>query len=255
VSYWKLVGIAFTAVVGVATVLQTIGTFGASWHDVVEAVWPGVVVGALGVAVIVLGIGLVLERPRVITRPGGPPTAEVPKRSDADQDRIDDLLTLLSRPSIRLIEDQDFAASWPAKTIHPVSILCEEMDDLEHQFDDGELERARAKLTQKARVFRHAEAMNGFPSRHNRGFRDPGWSGGEVEGVPEREKLFDQRHEAMFAARTEFLEAFEAFVTIARTKGFSIDAIKLDRHPRVLQFDAITNPEDGAPPGAGPMPV
>jgi hypothetical protein len=79
VSYWKVVGAVATAAVGVATVLQTIGTFGVKWEQVADALWPvGLLAATTILSVLVVG-GLIVERSRMADVSEAPTaTAPVP---------------------------------------------------------------------------------------------------------------------------------------------------------------------------------
>ncbi len=159
-------------------------------------------------------------------------------RAAADQAQLDNLLSLLTRPSMRLIEDQDFASPWPSRITTPLMFLVNEYDEVEHQFDDEELEARRQHLVQAANQFLYRDAKNGFVSRHIPNMRDAGYTPAEVEGDAEREQLLNRRQRALSASAGDLLKAYNDLVSAARKKGYSLETIDNDRHPRVGEHDA-----------------
>lgn len=141
-TYWKAVGSACGVLVGIATVLQTVGTFGVSWDELQDAAWPDGTVAILLAAVAVLTVGLLLERRRAqMGSLAGIAAEPVLRPSEADQRRLNALLSMLSRTSIRQIERTDFHSSWRAITINPVRIYVQELTDIEHHFGGSEGDR------------------------------------------------------------------------------------------------------------------
>jgi hypothetical protein len=167
--------------------------------------WPGVVVRVAPAA--------------SISQSHPSPGEQVSGAALADQKQLDDLLALLTRPSMKLIEVEDFSAPWPERIKTPLLFLVNEYDEVEHQFDDEELEQRRRRLMQAANHFLHQEAMHGFGNRHDPSLRDAGYTPGEAEGVSEREDLLDRRQQILSSAARELLAAYDDFVGTAKRRG------------------------------------
>lgn len=211
-----------------------------SQDHVRDAIWPVGVVAAL-VLMLLLAVGYVISL-KLRERARGP--------ASEDQELLDELLHVLHRSAIRRIEDQDFYDSWPSVTSSAAIVFVEGYGDHEHSFRDPALEAARADLYEKAKMFMHVEALRGFVSRHNRGWRDAGYTPGEAEGIPEREKLIEGRSEEISAAAQAFTQAHDQLVRAARDRGYRVDALSRDKHPRVQQLDDIRDPPPDPPPSA-----
>jgi hypothetical protein len=226
VRTWPLIAAIGGAIVGVATVLGTVAAFGVTWGELEDALWPALVVAALAIGLAAAVVAIVVQRRG---------------RSEADQRRLDRLLSVLNRKSIRAIEFQDFHGSWPAMTINPVTVFVREGVDKEEHFDDRRLESKRARLQEAAEAFVDAEGNNGWPSDFGRSMRDAGYTGGQVEGRPDLQTIVVPRWKAIFAARNDFLDAFDALVETAKARRYDLDALARERHPKVVTLDDIVN--------------
>lgn len=154
-----------------------------------------------------------------------------------DQALLDELLGLLTRASIKRLRAQDFHSSWPEKVTTPFQFFAFDYDEVEYSFKDPDLEAERQRLVQAANDFLHKEALNGFPSRHVPGLRDAGYTPGEAEGMPRRERLIAPRQRTILDAATTLLDVYEDFVRTAKEKEYSLDAMKAEVHPRVAEHD------------------
>lgn len=162
----------------------------------------------------------------------------VPAKPDpTDQAQLDELLGLITRTSIKRLQAQDFHSSWPEKVVTPFQFFAWDYDEVENTFRDPELEAERQRLVQAANDFLHKEAMNGFPSRHVPHLRDAGYTPGEAEGLPERERLIAPRQRAIFEAAITLAEIYNDFVRTAKKKGYNLDAMKAEVHPKVAEHD------------------
>lgn len=159
------------------------------------------------------------------------------KPNPADQQQLDELLGLVTRTSIKNLQAQDFHSSWPSKVTTPFKFLAWDYDEVEHAFDDPELEAERQRLMQATHDFLHKEAMNGYPSRHVPYLRDAGYTAGEAEGLPERERLIAPRQQAIFEAAITLAKVYDDLVRTAKGKGYNLDAMKVELHPKVEEFD------------------
>jgi hypothetical protein len=211
--------ITFTsAVLGIPAALVQLG--------VIEHIWPAGVVAALTIGLLLAAIYIVASR-------------RATRVDLADQALLDDLLHVLCRKAMRLIAQQDFYATWPAISIHPIKVFVLEYEEVEHQFRDPELEASRAELYARAVSFIQVEAHEGYPDQYDRRRRNAGYTPTEAEGLPEREELIEQRHQAILTTAEGFDAAHRAFVLIAKRRGYNIDALSRDRHPRVQEWDQI----------------
>lgn len=155
----------------------------------------------------------------------------------ADQALLDELLALVTRSAIKRVQAQDFHSSWPEKITTPFQFLAFDYDEVEYTFKDPELEVERQRLVQAANDFLHKEAMNGYPSRHVPHLRDTGYTPGEAEGLPERERLIAPRQRTIFEAAVTLVEVYDEFVRTAKRKGFNLKAMKAEVHPKVAKLD------------------
>jgi hypothetical protein len=174
----------------------------------------------------------------VIAEPQRAEKATQPETSGADQENLDQLLALLPRSSVRMIEDADFSGPWLDRIKTPLRFLVNEYDEVEHGFADEQLEEARQRLLQAAHYFLYQEAMNGFANNYDPRMRDAGFTPAEAEGEAEREELIERRHRVLSSAAKDFLDAYDEFVEQAWRHGYRLDAIGGDRHPLVKAFDA-----------------
>jgi hypothetical protein len=161
---------------------------------------------------------------------------ERPSPTSGDQALVDELLGLLTRPSMRLIANEDFAMPWPERLTTPLSFLVHEYDEVEHRFADATLEERRQRLLQAAHHFLHQEAFNGFTSIVP-GSRDGGWTPGAAEGDPHRQSVLERRRGILAPAAEDLLSAYDDLVTTASRAGYSIQAMTASRHPRVDEHD------------------
>ena len=158
------------------------------------------------------------------------------KPSLADQQRLDRVLSTLPREAMRRIEQEDFVAAWRARIVYPVAKYLNEMDGSEEHFDSRALEKRRRSLYQAADRFTYAEAMKGFSHQLANGFRNTGWSDGELDVDPEKLALAEERGQAIRSTAAELLEAHEDLVHAARRRGLSLDALSSD--PPVASWEA-----------------
>jgi hypothetical protein len=196
---------------------------GASW--LAGAIWPVGVVAAETLA-LVIALGWVYFSQRAV------------RISEADQKLLDELLNLLSRPSMQRIEENDFAQPWPRSIMFPVRVFVEEYGDVEHQFDDKVLETTRVTLYQAAMLFLEQEAVNAWSVPSDLTERYVGLTGGEVEGDEEKYKLFEQRYLAIFGHSRDFLSAHTELVALAKRRGCSVAALRTEApHPTVHRLE------------------
>jgi hypothetical protein len=210
-----------SAIVGIA------GWTGVTWSDFKDALWPAVVVAGLALIVVLLVGDRIYHHLR---------TPRVAPPSERDQQRLDEILSILQRPKVNFIESHDFHGSWPSAVMDPIHVYLIEANELEDRFADEELEAKRKTLAASARSFEDAEGHNGFPTRHQRGWRDAGWTEGEVEGMPERQALVYPRWDAIFEARNVFLDAFNDFLTTADERGYDLGALSGETHPKMVEW-------------------
>jgi hypothetical protein len=167
------------------------------------SVWRGVVVRVAPAAI-------VAAAQRTEEQRREPPTRR-------DQQQLDRLLGMLTRPSMRLIDEQDFLSPSPDILTAPLSYFVNEYDEVEHVFADVGLEERRQLLLQATNHFLHQEAINGFDSRLSRR-RDGGWTPGDARDDAHRWGVLSRRQEVLYSA--------------ARDVGMSAH-----RHPRVEAYD------------------
>jgi hypothetical protein len=154
-----------------------------------------------------------------------------------DQRSLDELLHVLNRNAIREIDSYDFYDAWPITLLHPVEVFVREFGDVEHEFTDPVMEEKRADLYAKAVALLGAQTGNAWRSKYNPMHNNPGMSIGEAEFDPEKMKLLEERAEAIRAKAFPFLDAHKALVQTARNRGYNLDALGRDRHPRVRDLD------------------
>jgi len=162
-----------------------------------------------------------------------------PAADAEDQELLDDLLHLLSRSSVDMIAQQDFVQSWPHVMTNPVHVLVNEYREVESEFSDPKLEEARTELLAAADEFAMQEALHGFMSDYDNRRRISGYTVSEAEGFPEREQAIRIHSSAILPTAQQFLKAHGNLIRVARSVGYSVEALKRGRHPRVLEIDAI----------------
>jgi hypothetical protein len=187
----------------------------ASWFA--GAVWPvGVVVAET--------IGLALFAWIAISRFRTP-------RREADQRRLDEVLGLLSRPSMRRIARADFTRTWPSFYTYPASLFSAHFNEVENRFEDRGLERRRVALHHAAYEFVTQEGRNAVDCDH------------PAHGVPVREagggaaseESVRSLSDAIFRASRDVLAAHSDLVESAKNKGYDLSALagEAGLHPQV----------------------
>lgn len=210
----KIIGVLVTllslaaSAVGLALAPQTF------WSDAWDFLYPvPIVIAAL--AALALSWGFFLMRHR------GP--------SRADQQRLDRLLTLLSRKAMRRVDQEDFATSWSADLAWPARSYVEgHYDAVEEYFDSRAMEKKRKRLFESADKFAWAEAMNGFVHHGPGGYRDTGFTEGELEYKESAPAKAERREKAISTAAVEFVHAHGDLVKLAKRKGFVLDALSAE---------------------------
>jgi hypothetical protein len=177
--------------------------------DVWKWVYPLAVVIALAAALAATWAYLILMRA---------------KPSPHEQARLDRLLGVLPRKAIRRLEEQDFIAPWPARSVYPVMYFVNELDGADQEFNDRRLERTRADLSQAGDEFLEAEALNGYPHQLNRKLRNTGRLLGDLEGDDKALALAESRAAAIRAPATRLLRAHGELLTVARRRGYDLEA-------------------------------
>jgi hypothetical protein len=137
-----------------------------------------------------------------------------------------------------MLSEQDFIAPWPDMIMSPIQVLINEYCEVEHELSDSGLEQARVTLLQAAGEFAYEEAMHGFVSDRDPAKRIPGYTPSEAEGDSRREQAVRTHSSAIWAAGKVFLAAHENLIRLARTRGYNVEALKRDRHPRALEIDS-----------------
>jgi hypothetical protein len=173
------------------------------------------------------------------------------KPSPHEQARLDRLLGALPRKAIRRLEEQDFIAPWPARSIYPVMYFVNELDGAEQQFNDKHLERTRAELYQAGCEFLEAEALNGYPHQQNRKLRNTGRLLGDLEGDDEALALAESRAAAISAPAARLLRAHRELLTFARRRGYDLEAAAGD--PPVPPWEQEEDAESARSPQTNPQ--
>lgn len=206
---------------GIASGVVQLGWIGG--NSLTDAIWPyGVLVCSILANVVAL-VFIAESRRKV---------------SPEDQELLDELLHIVNRQSVDLMEQQDCWAQWPSRTAVPISVLLE-ISGSENKFRNKKLEKLRAKLFESAAKYSNAEAMNGFPSRFGDSWRNAGYTPGEAEGMPEREEVIAGHRKPIVEAQREYLEVHKEFVDGARSKGFSVSALKREHHEDTARIIGI----------------
>ena len=216
----------FEGVGFVASVLTIALLAGGAVSWLAGAIWPfGVVVAESLALAAALGWIYVSQHTVCIT--------------ETDQKLLDELLNLLSRPSMQRIEENDFAQPWPRSIMFPVRVCFEQYGDVEHHLDDKSLETTRATLYQAAKLFLDQEAINAWSVPTDPTERYVGLTGGGVEGDEEKYKLFEQRYLAIYESSRDFLSAHTELVTLAKKRGYDLTALagKGPPHPTVQRLE------------------
>jgi hypothetical protein len=195
-----------------------------SGGDGVSTPWLGIVVRAIAAE-------------KLVAEPNDEERHRAPDPDPSDQAQLDQLLGLITRPSVKRLQFQDFQSSWPEWITTPFKFLAWDHNEVEHAFKDPDLEAERQRLMQAANDFLHKEAMNGFPSRHIPHMRDAGYTAGEAEGLPEREQLIEPRLQKIREAAAELVDVYDDLVRTAKDKGYDLNAMKADIHPKVAEHD------------------
>ena len=158
-----------------------------------------------------------------------------------DQERLNDLLRILNRRAEENIAAQDFYATWNGQIMNPIKVFVFEREGIEHHFLDPRLEEKRAVLYAAASEFLKQEAKHGFPPQGwgTTADRVPGYSPSESEGLVDREETVEIHRSAIFPAAAAFLEAHAELVQYARDRGYLVDALTEERHPKVHEWDRI----------------
>ena len=223
----KRIGYALERTLGtVASVVTIVVALGVS--AVLHMLWPIGVVVAMGIVLITLAALLVREHRTV-------------KRLPPDQTRLDELLSLLTRPLIRAIEVEDFTVAWPLRITYPVEVLVEEFGDVEHRFQDRALEARRDVLFAAADHLVTAWRANAWMHPRDSSRLYVGVFGGEAEGVPELYERLYERANAIRKPKWELIEAHRALLETAIERGYDVSAVKGDRplHPSVASRESM----------------
>ena len=144
--------------------------------------------------------------------------------SAEDQRRLDRLLKALPREATRRLESQDFVAPWPERSVYPTQFYVNELDGPEDHFASRRLEKKRRRLYESAVSFIEADAWKGFPHPMREGFRNTGWTIGELEEDTEKARMAKERAAELQSLAAEALDAHEALVKEARREGYSLAA-------------------------------
>jgi hypothetical protein len=189
--------------------------------------WPSSLIVALVVVIAFLGYLLWRVAP--------------PRINPDDQERLDDLLQILNRRAEENIAAQDFYATWNGRIMNPIKVFVYERAGIEHHFLDHRLEKRRATLYEAAAEFLEQEANHGFPPQGwgTGAERVAGYSPSESEGLPDREETVERHRSAIFPAAQTLLEAHAELVKDARERGYRVDALSHERHPKVRDWDDI----------------
>jgi hypothetical protein len=147
------------------------------------------------------------------------------KPTQADQQRLDRLLSALPREAIRRFEAEDFASPWRERSVFPVTWYVHELAGAEEHFDSKAMEKRRRCLYATADRFIWAEAKRGFAHEQRNGFRNTGFSLGEIEGDDKKLTIAEERGEILRSTAAEFLKAYDDLVVTARRCQLKLDAI------------------------------
>lgn len=145
-----------------------------------------------------------------------------------DQKRLDEVFSALPREAIRRIEYEDFALAWPADLIHPVRVFINELADVEHEFRTKPIESARRTLFGAGKHLVEVEGINAVMAPDS-SRRFVGIAAGELDGaLPEERQRYEARHQAIRRAAGDFIGAHDAFVRLAKNRGFDLHALASD---------------------------
>jgi len=143
----------------------------------------------------------------------------------ADQERLNRLLSTLPRQAIRRVREEDFSSAWDDDLTYPVTKYLYEHESVEDRFDNRALERRRKHLYEVADKFVHAEGANGFSHRTAHGSRYTGWAGMELEEDSEKCKTAEKRRVAIRSPAVEFVKAHDDLVSAAKHRRFKLEAL------------------------------
>jgi hypothetical protein len=162
------------------------------------------------------------------------------KPSDADQQRLNRLLSALPREAIRGLASEDFSMPWRERNVYPVAWFVNELEGPEEHFSARRLERCRQRLYDAGSRFLHQEAYEGFAHESMNGFRNIGWSTGELEGASlDVLNRAEARSRAIRAAAADLLDAHERLVSVASKLGLCLDALASDAPRPPWQDDEV----------------
>jgi predicted nucleotide-binding protein len=140
-----------------------------------------------------------------------------------DQQRLDRLFRVLPRKAMRAIGAYDFGSAWPEDLAYPVNMFLQELEGVENEFGLAAIEEPRLALRKAGSAFALAEGMNGFSAGH--GWRNIGWSSGELEVNPEAFAIAEKRRKGIHAAAVTFLDAHDDFVRRVKDHEFDLSAL------------------------------
>jgi hypothetical protein len=214
----KIAAAAFT----IASALGLAVTFGVRPSDIGHLLWPwGALVG-LGITTIMLAI----------QRRQPSPTPESAAHRENDQRLLDAIFMVLPRNVMRLMSQHGFQSAWPGIIVDAPLSFVESFGEVEHQFMDPRLEEARALLYACADTFVDESASRIFPTHDGRGFYNTGYAAWEIEDQPELQALMRTRQDVLTSLARKLVAAYDEFVRVARHRGFRVDAIDSELHPR-----------------------
>jgi hypothetical protein len=144
--------------------------------------------------------------------------------SDADQLRLDRLLSALPREAIRRLEGEDFVAAWRERSVYPLVYYVHELDGPEERFDSKAMERCRERLYATAKSFIWTEAMKGFNHQLAIGFRNTGWSQGELEEDGDKLAKAEARGHELRSLATDVFTAHGELLAVARRRHYDLTA-------------------------------
>lgn len=207
---WLLAAGAF--IVGLATVLGTLAAFGVRASDLADVMWPAGVVILLSLALGVVSAAWYVEQRQHGVSP-------------EDQRLLDHILEVLPRSWMQQLSAHDFGTSWHQDLSYPPTKFWFDFAEVEHRFNDPKLERARKALHEAAGEFIDAEAMNAWDHETQDERRNVGWTSGEIEGMPDKHRIFEERRRTILGAAQAVIAAHDQLVEIAKRRGFDISAL------------------------------
>jgi hypothetical protein len=205
----KALSISGAALGAVASVIAIVAVRKALW----SWLYPLPLIVLLAVALIASCVYIWIERRRP---------------SEADQLRLNRLLSALPREAIRRLEGEDFVAAWRERSVYPLVYYVHELDGPEEHFDSKAMERCRERLYAAAKSFIWAEAMKGFHHQLATGFRNTGWSQGELEDDDDKLAKAEARGHELRSAAADVLAAHGHLLAVARRRHYDLAAISSD---------------------------